>query len=399
VTSHSTHHHHIEACNRRCCRIATSHSPPCSRSCRSECLAIAGHHFVDAVAEAPTLLAVLDRGLDGSLAQKPGAAGCVSETTAAGCAFGKALHGTRSVTVSPDGATLYVAVPGSAAVAVFDRGTSGVLTQKAGSAGCISDNETGGACTPGRGLSGAASVTVSPDGASVYVPTMSLGLNGGIIEQFSGQLTILDRAADGALTQAAGPAGCVSENGSGGTCADGTAVDGVTDAAVSPDGRNTYVAGYAAAAVLIFDRTATPRPAADVTPPLLRGHKLSPNRFRALARGGAVATRGGGRISYRLSEPASVVFGVQRVIAGRRVGGRCLAARASNRSARRCDRYRDVTGNFRQAGATGRNTLRFSGRLRKRALAAGRYRLAAIAGDAADNRSNVQVVRFTIVRR
>ena len=74
------------------------------------------------------------------------------------------------------------------------------LVQRPGTAGCIADIETGG-CSRGRGRSGAAAVAVSPDGVSAYVPTMTLGLFGGIIERYSGQLTILDRAADGTLTQ------------------------------------------------------------------------------------------------------------------------------------------------------------------------------------------------------
>ena len=56
-------------------------------------------------------------------------------------------------------------------------------------------------------------MTVSPDGKSVYVASES-----------SGAVAVFDRAADGALTQKAGTAGCVSETGSGGVCADGTAL-------------------------------------------------------------------------------------------------------------------------------------------------------------------------------
>ena len=97
----------------------------------------------------------------GALTQKPGVAGCWS---AAGlCSPGTGLAGARSVTVSPDGRSAYAASQGGSAVSVFDRAADGTLTQKPGTAGCIS--ETGaGPCVDGTALDGSRSVTVSPDG-------------------------------------------------------------------------------------------------------------------------------------------------------------------------------------------------------------------------------------------
>jgi hypothetical protein len=46
-----------------------------------------------------------------------------------------------------------------------------------------------------------------------------------------------------------------------------------------------------------------------------------------------------------------------------------------------------VKGGFTHAGAAGTNTFRFMGRLRGRALRRGKYRLVAVATDAAGNRS------------
>ena len=91
---------------------------------------------------------MFDRASDGSLAQKPGPSGCVSNTGAGPCVDGTAaLDGAQSVTVSPDGENAYVTattftVPNSNAVAVFDRAGDGTLTQseKPGAAGCISDS-------------------------------------------------------------------------------------------------------------------------------------------------------------------------------------------------------------------------------------------------------------------
>ena len=51
-------------------------------------------------------------------------------TDIAGCDnTGKALEAPRSVTISPDGASVYVASGVSEAVAVFDHAANGTLTQ------------------------------------------------------------------------------------------------------------------------------------------------------------------------------------------------------------------------------------------------------------------------------
>jgi hypothetical protein len=54
---------------------------------------------------------------------------------------------------------------------------------------------------------------------------------------------------------------------------------------------------------------------------------------------------------------------------------------------------------FTGAGAKGANALKFSGRMRNRSLTRGRYRLRAVARDAAVNRSAAQPARFEIRRR
>jgi DNA-binding beta-propeller fold protein YncE len=122
----------------------------------------------------------------------------------------------------------------------------GDLTQKAGTAGCVSDTGTSGACQDGGPLDAAAGVAVSPDGTSVYVATG--GLNGDAV-------VIFDRnPATGTLTQKTGTAGCVSDTGTGGACQDGVALDGVSDVAVSPDGRSVYAASLGTGAVAVFNR-------------------------------------------------------------------------------------------------------------------------------------------------
>jgi len=188
---------------------------------------------------------------NGVISQPAGTAGCVSRTGSGGhCADGHALNDPFGVEVSPDGKSVYVASSSSDAVSRFNRNTTaGAISQPAGTAGCVS--ETGaGTCTDGRALDGAGGVAVSPDGKSVYVA--SGGFTPDTYE--GGALARLNRSTTtGAITQPAGTAGCVSENGFG-PCANGHGLGTAQWVAVSPDGGNVYVASAGSSAVARFNR-------------------------------------------------------------------------------------------------------------------------------------------------
>jgi DNA-binding beta-propeller fold protein YncE len=188
----------------------------------------------EAAAETPGLL------------QLAGTAGCVTLGGSGGaCATGVAIDGATGVAVSPDGRNVYVAASASDAIAVFDRDLEiGALVQKAGTAGCVSEDGSGGACADGVGLDGAERIAVSGDARNVYVASNT-----------SGAVAVFDRdTATGALTQKAGLAACISEQGSGGDCVDGFSLLVAVDVVVSGDGRNVYVAGVQSRAIGIFDR-------------------------------------------------------------------------------------------------------------------------------------------------
>jgi DNA-binding beta-propeller fold protein YncE len=184
----------------------------------------------------------------GELTQLPasGIAGCVSQSGSEGCIDGKGLGQPTGMAVSPDGKNVYVASYRSDAVAVLQRNTTtGALTQDAGGAGAGCVREGGGVCRNGRALECALSVAVSPDGKNVYVSSSSA-------------VAVFQRnASTGALWQLRGTAGCVSESGNGGACADGKALESGWSAVVSPDGNNLYVATTASSAIAVFRRNAT----------------------------------------------------------------------------------------------------------------------------------------------
>ena len=85
-----------------------------------------------------------------------------------GCAnTAKGLDGIHSVVVSPDGKSVYAVGDGDDAIARFDRDTTtGGLTPK----GCIADptDNPDNCVNTAKGLYGAISVAVSPEGTSVY---------------------------------------------------------------------------------------------------------------------------------------------------------------------------------------------------------------------------------------
>lgn len=172
------------------------------------------------------------------------------ENALEGCAKGRGLFGSRAVTLSPDGRNAYVAASGtrrfgSSAVVTLARDTT---TGHLAFTECISDDGgdgrlgSDGLCANGDALLGAADVVLSADGRFAYVPAAgSNGLAWFAREEASGRLTQL---------------GCFKEVPRKDNCAQAPALMGAVDAALSPDGAHLYVASNVADAVSIFSRDA-----------------------------------------------------------------------------------------------------------------------------------------------
>jgi DNA-binding beta-propeller fold protein YncE len=222
------------------------------------------HVYVASVGSDSVAVLSRDRAT-GALRQLQGARGCIrelpedwppGEADPTNCGAGNGLELAVSVAVSPDGKNVYVASFGQDAVSVFarDRAT-GALTQLPGAAGCVSDDGTStrATCLDGRGLRGAFSVTISPDGKNVYVAS-GFDIRSQAQAFATSGVAVFARLPNGRLRQLAGKAGCVSETGSGGQCANGVALEGAEAVAVSRDGRNVYVAATASDALTVFSR-------------------------------------------------------------------------------------------------------------------------------------------------
>lgn len=106
--------------------------------------------------------------------------------------------------------------------------------------------------------------------------------------------------------------------------------------------------------------------------PRISALRVTPATFRAASHGGSVATPIGTTVAYKLSLAARTTFTVQRIVAGVKQNGRCVAA--GHARGARCTRYVNA-GAFKRAGVAGLNRLRLTGRLAGHKLRPGPYRL------------------------
>lgn len=116
----------------------------------------------------------------------------------------------------------------------------------------------------------------------------------------------------------------------------------------------------------------------DMTPPELSSLSVSPRAFRVDVRG-----RRGTTFRYTLSEPARVVFRIERKLCGL----------CGDRSGLR------LMGRFAQRATKGENRTRFPGRIDGRPLRPGHYRATLLAVDAAGNRSGPRQIGFRVLAR
>jgi DNA-binding beta-propeller fold protein YncE len=178
----------------------------------------------------------------GALTQLAGTAACIAEATA-GCTTGIGLKSVEGLAISGDGASVYAATALSNAVVTLSRNAStGAIAQATDGSGCIAESALAG-CTLGVQLSGANAVAVSPDDDGVYATSL-----------FSNSVTSFNRSSpSGALTQKEGTGGCLIYLRSAG-CSFGRALVAPEGLALSPGGRNVYVAAFKTGAIAVLNR-------------------------------------------------------------------------------------------------------------------------------------------------
>ena len=142
-----------------------------------------------------------------------------------------------------------------------------------------------------------------------------------------------------------------------------------------------------------------PQPGPDTVAPKIGVLSISPKRFAVSKKATALSARKkrthqGATIRYTLSEPARVSFVVEQSIKGHKKGRACKR----HGRGKRCTLIVSKA-TLTRSGQSGANQLGFSGRLGRRRLSAGSYKLVVRAVDAAGNRSGAKTVSFKIVSR
>ena len=144
-----------------------------------------------------------------------------------------------------------------------------------------------------------------------------------------------------------------------------------------------------------------PPPPANVAPSLTKvsmtNSVFAPVGAQAAARRSRKPVKRGTTFRYQLSEAATVTIVIERRARGRKVGSRCVKPTKRNARKRSCNRWVRV-GSLRAAEQAGQQSMAFSGRIGKRALAPGRYRARVTAKDALGARSTERRLAFRVVR-
>jgi hypothetical protein len=168
------------------------------------------------------------------------------------------------------------------------------------------------------------------------------------------------------------------------------------------DGNPRIVGAHDVGAYELQPFTAPPSPPAtpDKTAPTFSSVSET-NRVFAVGKSAtpvsAKRIKTGTTFRYTLSEAANVKLVIAQKLPGRRVGKACRKPSRRNRLARRCTRFVNK-GTLTRTGSASQNSVRFSGRIGRRALGPGSYRVTITATDGAGNVSKHASLSFGVVK-
>lgn len=125
------------------------------------------------------------------------------------------------------------------------------------------------------------------------------------------------------------------------------------------------------------------------TPPWITSLKVSPRTLSKKS-----------KISFKLTESATVTFVVQKSQSGRLVGSSCKKRTRSNKSKKKCTRWVSASKKFTAKGKAGKtNKLKFTGKVKRVKIPKGSYRLYALAKDSAKQLSPSATAKFKVKKK
>lgn len=114
----------------------------------------------------------------------------------------------------------------------------------------------------------------------------------------------------------------------------------------------------------------------------------------------AAKAKRGSTLSFTVNERSTATIQIQKPKKGRRSKGKCRKPTRKNRKGKRCKRWVKAAPTLtRRNVGPGKVSIKFTGRVRRKALKRGSYRASITVTDAAKNRAKARNASFRIVKR